>query len=119
MSKYANWLKMSEQLKSLKEVEMKTRKELCAEIFQGQVGAMKKKFDEDGYRIVAENTVGYKLDEEALSAIWKELSELETNSVDWKPSLKLTEYKKLPSTALIHECVTVKPSAPTLKVIEL
>lgn len=118
-NKFKNWLDMSTRLKLLKDLEMKTRKELCAEIFQGQVGAMKKKFEEDGFSIVAENTVGYKLDEEVLKAIWEELSEPETNVIEWKPALKLADYKKLPPNALIHECITVKPSAPTLKVTEL
>ena len=118
-NKYANWLAMSIRLKSLKELEMKTRKQLCAEIFEGQVGALKKKFEEDGYKIVAENTVGYKLDEVNLKAMWEELTEAETQVIDWKPALKLGDYKKLPANVLLHECITVKPSTPTLKVTEI
>lgn len=118
-NKYKSWLDLSIRLKSLKELEMKTRKQLCAEIFGGQVGALKKKFKEGGYLIVAENTVGYKLDEENLKVMWEELTEAETQVVDWKPVLKLAKYKKLPKEVLLHECITSKPSAPTLKVTKL
>jgi len=110
---------MSTRLKTLKAKEMRVRKELCNEIFEGQTGALKKKFEEDGYKIQAESGVGYKIDEASLKAMWEEITETEAEVIDWKPALKLAAYKKLPTHMLIHECVTSKPSAPTLKVIKI
>lgn len=119
MSKYGDWLDMSIRLKTLKEKEMRTRKELCIEIFEGRAGAEKKKFEADGFKIIAENAIGHKIDEASLKAMWEELTETETESIAWKPALKLANYKKLPADKLIHECITSKPSAPTLKVTKI
>ena len=119
MNKYAEWLSMSTRLKTLKAKEMKKRKELCMEIFEGRVGKMKKKFEHEGYLIEAANAISYKLDTANVKAMWEDLSEAEVEAVDWKPDLKLAAYKKLDKKALLHECVIAKPAAPTLKVVKV
>jgi hypothetical protein len=119
LSKFEDWLSMSTRLKTLKAKEMKTRKELCNEIFQSRSGALKEKFELGDYSVVAEMGVSFKLDEAGLKAMWEELSEEETQAVAWKPALKLAAYKKLSADKLIHECVTSKPAAPTLKMTKI
>lgn len=119
MNKYAEWLQMSLDLKELKEKEMKRRKELCAEIFEGKIGKMKKKFMSDNYEVVAESGVGQKIDKEVLMEMWEELDETEKAAVKWDPSLVAAGYKLVKSTSLLNECITTKPSSPTLKVREI
>jgi len=117
MNKYAEWLSMATRLKTLKNAEMKLRKELCAEIFEGKVNETKKTFKFEGYEITANNAVTYKLDAEGIEAVWEELPPDEKQVIQWKPALILAAYKKLPSyDCMVHDYVTISPAAPTLKV---
>lgn len=117
MNKYLVWRQMSIKLKALKAEEMKMRKELCIEIFDGQLGEATKKFEiDEGYTVHAKSGVSHKLDERLVNQMFNEFSEEDKNALKFKPSLKLREYKKLGDDSLLHEAVEVKPSAPTLKV---
>ncbi len=119
MNKYADWLQKSLELKDLKAAEMKLRKELCTEIFGGKVGKMRKKFMSDEFEVTAENSVAKKVDKEALTEMWDELSELEKAAIKWDPSLVAAGYKIVGENSILHECVTTKPTTPTLKVREI
>ncbi len=114
--KYIEWLSLSKRLKKLKEDEMKLRKELCSKIFGGKVGAQKEKLKEGNLKIDAESKISYKLDNTQLKAMWDELSDAEKESTKWTAALAMTNYRKLNPDSLIHECVTTKPAAPTLKI---
>ena len=116
MNKYREWLELSDRLKALKAKEMKMRKELCAEIFEGKFGAMKETFTSDNMKVVAENTVTYKLDIAGVSSVWEDLSTMQKTAVRWKPELILAQYKALVEPGILQECVTIQPAAPTLKV---
>lgn len=116
MSKYTDWLAMSNRLKDLKAKEMKVRKELCIDIFKDSPSLNKKKFRDGDYLVEAVIGTSYKVDSQALQAMYDELTEAEEEVLTWTPSLKMAAYNKLPADCLIHECVTSKPAAPTLKV---
>ena len=75
----------------------------------------KKKVTQWGYTITAENTVSYNLNEALVNQMFAELSDVDKNALVFKPNLVLKMYKKLDKDSLLHEAVTVKPSAPTLK----
>jgi len=103
-------------LKTLKAKELKLRKELCVDIFDGRVGVEKKKFTEDGFNINAENKVTYKLDPDSTTMMFSEFTDGDREAIKWKPELKMKEYKKISEGSLLHECITIKPATPTLKV---
>ncbi len=119
MNKYAKWLQMSTDLKKLKEAEMRYRKELCIEIFEGKIGKMQKIFEFEGYKIVAKNSVSTKLDKEAITTMWDDLTDIEKTAIKWEPFLIAKEYKNVNKNSILQECITVKPSAPTLQVTKL
>jgi hypothetical protein len=102
LSKIKDWIDLSETLKVIKEAEMRLRKELCVDILQGLAFPCKKTVTLDGIEVKAENGISYGIDEAA---------------VKYKPSLVMAAYKKLPKDSLLHEVVTSKPTAPTLKVL--
>jgi len=71
----------------------------------------------EGLTVKAENGVSFNLDEPLVNQMFSELSDAEKSALVFKPSLILKVYKKLPENSLLHSAVTVKPSAPTLKIL--
>ena len=96
---------------------MQLRKEICAKILKGMSFPCKKTVEIEGYSVKAENTVSYNLNEALVNQMFAELSDTDKNALVFKPNLVLRMYKKLDKNSLLHEAVTVKPSAPTLKLI--
>lgn len=117
--KFKEWRDLYNLLKSMKSQEMKMRKELCVDIFKGSTAGNKAKFEIGSILVKAENKINFKLDTESVKAMYDELEEADKDAMKWSPSLKLREYKKLGEGSLLHECVTIKPAAPVLKVIDL
>jgi hypothetical protein len=119
IEKLIQWRKMSDDLKNLKEKEAKLRRELCGEFLKSKVPPCKNKFEYEGLEIEAVQGVSFKLDERVVDQIFPDLSDEEKNALNFKPALKLREYKKLPETAILREAVTMSPSMPTLKIKDL
>ncbi len=117
MSKLAKWMQLSKLLKDTKEAELLLRKEICSEILKGRLGEIREKAIYDGHNIVVESKVNRSIDSAVLNAIWDSLTEEDTNCIEFKPSLKLANYRKLLRDSLLHEAITEKPSeTPTLEV---
>jgi len=114
---FNDWLDLSQDLKYIKEKEMRLRKEIAADILEGLVPPCKKKLDIDGVSIQVDNGVSHNVDREVVNAIFADLSAADKEALKFTPELKLREYKKLPKESLLHEAITKKPSAPTIKVI--
>ena len=114
MDKLNEWIKISIELKDLKNREMTLRKELCTSIFEGIQAPGRKRFTVDNYDLVAENTINHKLDTKSSTEMFSELTEPEKNAIRWKAELNLREYKKLPDDCLLQECVTITPGTPRL-----
>ena len=118
-NKLEYWAELQRKLKSLKEEEMNLRRELCVGIIadsplengrvtvKGQVGDL-------SYQ--ASQVLGYTVDQATLSTIWGSLSPEEREAITYKPSLGLAKYRKLGEDSLLHEAVTARLAAPTLKV---
>ncbi len=119
MEKFQQWKQLAEKLQKIKAEEMQLRKEICAEILMGLPLPSKKTLVIDVFKVEAKNDLNYKLDDTILSPMFKELTDPEKNSLKFEPKLRLREYKNLDdddNELLIHEAITVKPSAPYLKV---
>lgn len=116
-SKFERWQELSGILKTVKVEEMKLRKELAAEYLIDQVPPCKIDLYVGSIKIRVENGVSHALDAEVVNQIFEDLNDEEKSAMQFKPSLKLREYKKLPNDSLLKEAVTVKPSAPTIKIL--
>lgn len=114
--KYMEWYSLLMKLQDIKEQEMKLRKELCENLFNGKVGrfVVTDKFPE--FKAKATSKVTTSLDEDVLKEMYEELSELEQAAIKFKPTLVAKQYNKLPLTSLLHEAVIQKPATPTLKI---
>ena len=120
MNKLETWHEMSVLLKRTKVREMELRKELCEELIGGEGmtnGRVTVKGHQGHLDYTAVQALSHRLDVAALDALYSSLSAHEKSVVIYKPSLALTEYKKLPDTSLLHEAVITTLSAPTLQVV--
>ena len=116
MTKIEHWMQLSDTLKSVKEEEAKLRREICDSLFKGKVGEFREKAVIDGYTVVATSKVNRTVDKAVLTSLWEALSEDEKACIEFKPDLKLTNYRKLNDNDMLHEAITVKPGMPTLEV---
>lgn len=115
-NKITDWFVLRKDLKKLKKDEMKLRVEICRELNTENAPApVKLEYRSDWITMVAEYKLSYSLDEAVFDSILEDLSKEEIDAVKHTPNLKLKEYKKLPEDSLLHEAVTSKPAAPTLK----
>ncbi len=113
---------MARALKKIKTDESNLRKSLAESILgvdQFIKGIRKTNRVEGGYTFAINQKMNYKLDEGILSALWKELSDEERACINYKPSLSIAAYKKLPEDSLLHEAITTKPAMPTIKSEEI
>jgi hypothetical protein len=115
-TKLEKWMLLSSSLKRIKDEEMTLRREICEEIFAGEVGEFRKKAEYDGRTVTAISTVNRSVDKAVLSSIWEDLSEAEQDAINFKPEISVSKYKKLEGKLLLNEAITVKPGAPTLEV---
>lgn len=115
------WNKLQLSLAKIKAREMQLRKLIVSEITnQGTVGTLTKEFF--GYELKAENKVSYSfVDKEALTEFLAgNPTEQEVQTVKFAPSVVVGKYNKLSSTSILKSSlVTVKPAAPSLKVISI
>jgi hypothetical protein len=116
MDRYMEWYQLSLELKQLKEKEMKLRKELCEDMFDGKVGRFVVTKDTPDYKVKATSKVTTQLDEDVLKDMYDDLSEIERAAVKFKPSLVAKQYNKLSVESMLHEAVIQKPATPTLKI---
>ncbi|MES0340711.1 MAG: hypothetical protein ABUK08_00185 [Candidatus Humimicrobiaceae bacterium] len=120
IDKYGIWLEISKRLKKLKAEELKMRKQLCEEIKGVSPPPYKNKFiNENGFEIEVEFKVKHKLDKISVNQLFKDLTDKDKNSLRYEPEIVMSNYKELPDSSLLHEAVTITPSAPTLKVKKL
>ncbi len=116
---HEEWLDLSDQLRSLKALELKLRNRIAAPLLsekvEGTVSSTNTK-----YKITATARVNRTIDRELLEAIWEDLSLDEQECIDYKPSLVLSNYKPYEETGgKLMEAVTVKPGQASLKIERL
>jgi len=119
MNKLEHWADLQRRLKSIKEEEMNLRRELCIGMIGShplENGRVTVKGEVGNLSYKASQALGYTVDQATLSSLWGSLSQDERDSIAYKPSLKLANYRKLSDDSLLHEAITAKLSAPTLSV---
>ena len=117
MSIYQQWLDATNELKSAKDKELELRNLICEEILAQKLeGATT--VHVPGFKVTATAKLNRSVDREVLEAIWDGLPDEEKECIDYKPSLKLTAYKKIEiGGGKLLEAVTVKPAQATLKIV--
>jgi len=113
---YLYWRNVAQQLTTLKAKEVKLRRELCNGLFEGRIGSFTVKKDIDDWQITAVSKTTLKLDQEAASAMYGDLTDAEKNSL--KSELKIVKkfFDALPADAILFDAITEKPAMPSLKV---
>ena len=115
--KFHKWMNLAATLRDVKAREMILRKEIAADILEGLVPPCKSKVSFGEIKTQIENTVSHNVDRDVVNSIFSDLSIEDKEALKFIPELKLREYKKLPKDSLLHEAVTTKPSAPTIKIL--
>lgn len=111
------WMGLQATLKRIKEDEMTMRKDIVAYLVpKGEIGLHTQGFA----GIIAKATLklNYKFDEMILDELYEDMSEAEKDAVRYKPSLSLSQYKKIAEAnrEKLDETLIVTPAAPTLNV---
>lgn len=112
---YVNWINAKKNLDHFKNLEKKLRLEIVEPILEGKTKGTHNV--QDGpYKIKAVKKVDTTLDAEILSFLWEDLSELEQDCIQYKPSLKGKEYAACENHELLDNCIITKPAMPTLSI---
>jgi len=121
-AKIGLWNEAQSQLSALKEREMNLRKEIFSAIFPTPAEGTNTSELPDGWKIKGVYKLNYSLDDAALTVALKELRKHRVavdTLVTYKPSLSVSEYKKLDPKwkQVLASAVEVKPGAPALDLI--
>ena len=112
------WRELSDRLKTLKADEMKLRREICDELSAEKTmkkGRITVTTMIDNLKVTSVQSISYSLDLDELGRLWQHLNKVESNCVKMVPTLKLAEYKALPSDNMLQDAIIGKLAAPTLK----
>jgi hypothetical protein len=121
-TKIGRWNELQAQLVTIKDQEMKLRREIFAAGFPAPTEGTNKLELPEGWTMKATYKLNRSLDEAALPAVLAELRKHKVNTeelVSYKPSLSLSAYKKLDPrwVAILDQVVTTTPGAPTLELV--
>jgi hypothetical protein len=121
-TKIGRWNELQAQLVTIKDQEMKLRREIFAACFPAPTEGTNKLELPEGWTMKATYKLNRSLDEAALPAVLAELRKHKVNTeelVSYKPSLSLSAYKKLDPrwVAILDQVVTTTPGAPTLELV--
>ena len=117
VGKLRQWVEARKQMEYWKAAEVELRRSICLDILDGDFSERTVKAEYDGVPVKVSQRSTRSIDQAALSTLWPELEEEAKNCIDFKPSLKLANYRKLSQDSLLHEAITEKPSpTPTLEV---
>ena len=110
------WKQLAATLKTIKAQEMELRKALAAEIMQGKFGTVN--LELHGYKVKCQQYERQKIDNEALLAIWSDLSEAEKACIKWVPEIVVSNYNAIARDAkkVLDSTITTVPNSPTLNV---
>ncbi len=115
---YEEWMEAYRDLQRAKQNELMLRNAITTvqleEVLEGS-----KTSRSGNLKIVATAKLNRSVDRAVLDTIWEDLTPEEQECVDFKPSLKLSNYKKIEATGgKLLEAVTVKPGQASLKITE-
>lgn len=112
------WVWVEDQMKKFKSSEMKLRKEICNEIFDGEEGKFtkKQKFPDSGFELSATSKVNVKFDNDILNDIVDDLDDDEEECLKRSIAPVISGLNKLYDSSILWRAVEEKPATPELKV---
>ena len=115
-TKIEEYVEAKRNLDVAKRVEAKLRLEITDTFTQG-IGTHTREIGRYEVKAVFRNS--FNIDPKMLSSVEDKLSAEEFLCINYKPTLRLSEYKQLDEEerTTLDECVIVKPSMPSLKVM--
>lgn len=117
-SKIEQWIEAQEKMRYWKELELRLRKEICGEIFEGHtiVNDQEKtvKLVLDGYPVKAVYKVNTKIDKVAFAEVWPLLDELEKECFHFNPVLEKGKLEFIAADSMVYDIISTEPATPTL-----
>lgn len=118
----AAWYEMSEQIKALKGKEMLLRQKIYKGLFHDPKEGTNSVDLADGYVLKGKRTINREIDPGALQALREKFTEagiLTDELVQYKPSLKIKEYRTLTEEQmhLFDQALIIKDGAPALEIV--
>lgn len=114
------WSDLNTQLKAVKDAELGLRKQLFAYFFPNPEEGTNTVDLGNGWKLKAGYKLNRSVDKAALMSVLKEMPEgSEDTLIDYKPSLKLSAYRKLDKDICLvfDEALITKPGTPTLDIV--
>lgn len=118
----AEWYKLQEELKKVKAREMLLRTKIFGYFFASPVEGTNSYDLPDGYVLKGKHTINREVDAGTLVALRDKFAESGISAdalVQWKPSLKLKEYRELTAEQMhmFDQCLIIKPGSPALEIV--
>lgn len=113
------WHSIQKEMARMKAREMNLRKAIVADIMTG-VATNSKTVELFGLELKAEVKTSDKVDMVILNEVGPNLNPAEKACLKWTATIIAKPYKELPGSSVLRtRVVTVKPAAPSLKVISV
>lgn len=117
------WYRLQDELRKVKTKEMLLRKKIFEACFPDPKEGTNSVELGDGYVLKGKHVINRSIDEGSLQAMSKELQEAGINTdelIEWKPSLKTREYRKLTAEQihLFDQVLIVKDGSPGLEIVQ-
>lgn len=117
------WYRLQDELRKVKTKEMLLRKKIFEAVFPEPKEGTNSVELGDGYVLKGKHVINRTIDEGSLQAMSKELQEAGINTdelIEWKPSLKTREYRKLTAEQihLFDQVLIVKDGSPGLEIVQ-
>jgi len=121
-SKIGRWNELQSKMASIKDEEMKLRKEIFEECFPSPTEGAATIAMPEGWKLKGTYKLTRSLDEAALPIVLAELRKHKVavdQVVTYKPNLSLSAYRKLDPKwqHVLEQAMEIKPGAPTLELI--
>lgn len=115
-----SWISQVAQLKSIKDQEMSTRKGLVKQYF----GDVPKRGT--SHALVAQDLKltllqdhSYTVKRDDIQQVMNQMTDADKEAIKWVPEVKPGAFRKLPADSVLRRIVRVKPSTPSLSVMDL
>lgn len=118
--KIQEWVDAANELNAARDKESQLRKEIFGEHFPDPKEGTNTVNLDNGWKLKAVHKLNRTLDKAALPAVLKEMEEgSEERLINYKPELKLKEYKALAEAQkqILNQAVTTKPGTPSLELV--
>ena len=117
------WYRLQDELRKIKTKEMLLRRKIFEAVFPDPKEGTNSVELGDGYVLKGKHVINRSIDEGSLQAMSKELQEAGINTdelIEWKPSLKTREYRKLTAEQihLFDQVLIVKDGSPGLEIVQ-